>query len=441
MSDAPRTIMRLYGPDGELPLVDWSIAEAMSAEPLSWEATIDNAAGAYNPADGVLDCDAGARFNFEMQTGGVPWRSPDLVQLDYQIDEEASSSLVKIKGSDLSEKLLIEDQFLPDVHHASNPMTAHAIFAAVGTLCGVDIKCHFLDFSPPEMHLVGTPFDWLHQLLELVQGWMEARGATLHFYAGGEATYPSEFNLVDNRHLKLLSYRRSRKGIYNAATAQRVATGAGRSTPTPIRARGVGFCRHSFSPSLVAILNLTIYGGRAELITWWAEDGSPLSTTGPTGGIFVGTTVPAASVQFSLVPDAAPTPENPDRAYELSITGYTTPPPNLDQAFEATYEATSDQAKSLRRPMPEPLTSQLLSSEAQCLDYATRVVREQLLNYGQIRLSTLANPLIRPGQGLTFDLSRRGLLAHWCLVRRRIMSGTATEAVMALECARPRVLE
>ena len=448
-------------PDTPMPILSWTHSESRG-EATEWSVELDNKTGSFapgadpddpeNPWAGLLDCDPTTNdspqevkryFWFEWTINGVLTKSTRLLQTEYQSDDNPKESKVTIGGTDYTELWCDEDQLMADVDAHIAVESSTAAIEATATFCGavVNFDESFVSWYVPMLHRVGTPLDWLRDLLEVRQGWfLHDDDGIMQIYAGGVDFSEAEVDheIIERERLKVVRYRKSAQGIKNSGICQRVQEQNDVTPDGGSRTTGLGETDFTFDPATMVVLDIKCWGGSAEVMQFYDADDNPLSLI-VTGPHYFGTT-PAVKCRFNLIP------LTPGEAFEYEIHIRVTPPrPEefgpFEEEFESSYTDSADSAAYKVKPYPEPFVKECIDTQATGQDFIERKVREGLLNFAQVELSMLWDPTIRPGQFLSVTCKQAALDEHKLLVERRNGSGNSKEMVMTLECSRPRVVE
>lgn len=436
-----------------LPFTRFS-ARVSRGEPWQWSASIDNSSGDYGPESSLLDCttynglfQVQRSFAFNLTLGGQPWTAaPRLLQTDHQPVGDALSTLAAIEGSDYSEMLLTPDQKMSDVEssQAGGLKMAKATLAEILTAFGIasyDLS-DFEDYPINILHRVGSPLDWIREILEVRQAWWYFRGGTFVVKSGGGWSAGSAaWQFTDRLNIKMLSFRRSLANVYNSAVCERVDASQGIALEKNDEGRGfVGPLELDF-PVGSAQVQIWLEAGSAENVTWYDADDNILVV----GPVYTGATG-ATKVRFTLVP-----PSNESLAdamagrlyrYELTVRGQR---PNglAGSGFSANYHAeytdAADVAVHGLRPWPQPLVLPIILHQSDAQDFIQRWVRESVRTYVTAQIETVLNPFVELGQTVAITMRNLGLVGYRMMVEsiELIYDPESAQAVMRLELSRP----
>lgn len=351
-------------------------------------------------------------LRFSVTVGAETYNSPPLVPLDFQVQVEAGKMVATCSGSDQLEALLAQDEFMTQLR--SVPGTTYMAKATIEEILeAYQIDNHSLlfdDYGVQQLNRVGSPMDWIRQLLEVRQAWLGWEGDTLVARPGGIDT-PSataDFTLNGNQS-KLVNFRRSARNVWNEVLVQRVGESLA-AMDEPDEGAATGFVTVTLDrPVNMAALDVTLLDfGTADQATWFDEEDNEIDGDG--GFRYIGPTK-VAKVRFVLAPKA---PSLDPVRYRAMVYGFAHNEDfgEFDSDYSAPYADTADQALRGRRKYKRPLVNSLVPSGGVGLDFATRWVREALRGYCTAAVDTLLEPSRRPGLIGAFTLPHLGLSSY-----------------------------
>lgn len=424
----------------------WNVTRSRS-DGLRWSVVLSNSAYWPGGAQGQYFEpyeQTGGSFNTWVEctltAQGETWNSPKLAILDVAWDQQPNALKCELSGTDAgSELLLYEGVTLGDRRSTSGLVyTAAGIIEEVCGACAIDggalVFTDFSDYNVPVFHAVGQGMELVKSLLQLMQGWIYPNGSNLEFRDGGiDISAGSADITLTESNSKVVQYRKSSNGIYNEATFERTSETKYGYGPEILYGRGTQTINLD-NPLNEAILIVNLKGsGYTENWTWYDADDNPLVVSPQK--IYRGPT-PAAKVQFSVTPSLA-WGDN-DMAFEVEIKGHNSidEVAPFEEDYASTYTDTADQAVRGELPYPEPQVSEQCPDQATGLIAATKLVRENLLNYCSLNADLLLNPAHDPGMKAAATYPKLALSSKRFLVETVQWSGDANQEIETLELAR-----
>lgn len=421
----------------------WNIRRTRG-EPIAWSMTLCDQGGDLLPGGTLWDflqCDPyDAAGNLRrylicvITVGEDVWTSPKLIHLNYKTDVTPTSVLVSLSGNDQTEVLLAPDQYMADVRSTvGTPVYAHATITAILTHYNLaSYRYEFDDFIIPLLHRVGTPLDWIRDILAVRQAYFWWDEDTFVCTAGGVDVPESASDYALDA-LKVFAYQRSAAGVDNEVTVIRTAENRSGVTE-PITGSGIGFVTVPLATPLnYASARIELFAPGFDHSHVWDDAGGTPLTTSPTR-VYYGATK-AAQMRMILEPPSGGTDPIP---YKVRITGYehNTDIGAFEEILPQTYSDTADQAVRGRRSRKQPITSAMTPDNATALDYATRWTREGLRKYCTASVEALLHPLRRPGQIALVSVSVLGLSNYKMMTETVDFKGTQTSLLMGVELSR-----
>lgn len=452
----PTATLNVYGLGAgtEIPLLSATIT-VNDGEPATMTCVIDNASGDFGPTCDLFDCTTLNEsyvpqrwFQLEILGGwtGVPWLSQHWLQEDHQAVEDANDATVTVEFVDRSDALFTADQMMDDIESTSEgSVMAKTVLAEILEEYGItryDFS-GYTDHPIAILHRVGTPMDWIREIIDRRQGWWYFEEDIFILKDGGDWTTSAavDLDLTGHEHLTVLNYRRSKQAVFNSAVCQRVDASSGIALQTAGAGRGtMGPFDLDFP---VTSATASFWAPQAGLppynLVWYDAEDNILSTNATYTG-----SVAATKFEFVLeppIPDTDPTFQVP---FELYIRGQReNSNATITSNYTATYVDTADQAVNGKRPLRAPIVAPTVLDQDDAEDYVERVVRESVNSYAQAEIETILDATVTPRITVRLNVARSRLVNHKMQVTGYTfnlnLDGNNPSATMQISLQRSRV--
>lgn len=420
----PTVVLNVYGTGAGtvLPLLSCTYS-FHRGEQSTLTAVIDNASGDFGPTCAIFDCTTVDEdyvplrwFQLEITGGqtGVTWKSPYFLQDDHHAVEDAQDATVTVQFTDLSESLFVGDQMMDDVETTSATLKmAKATIAEILEAYGIENydMTGYTDHAIAMLHRVGTPMDWIREIIDRRQGWWYFEEDTFMLFDGGNwsASNSPDLEFTGNEHLTILNYRRTKQSLFNQAVCQRVDATSGLALEFTGEARGTTE-DHALDFACISC-TARVWAPTAGVPPYdfeWLDDEDNVIGTLAT---YTGST-PAVAVRFVLEPEISAPPEY-QVPYELYVQG-TAENSNatITSNYTATYADSFDQALNGKRPLKAVITAPTVLNQTDADDYVQRVVLESVISYAQAEIETILDATVTPGITVGLTVKRSRLTDH-----------------------------
>lgn len=446
-------VVKWYAGETEVPWVSWEIARfrnepakfsvELAEEALEWAVSSDDEhLASLGDPDYPWTCEA------TWPDGSLDdWEDcPHFVQDDYQFSGEEDANKVEVSGTDFSVLLMApQDEAMDDVVDEDS----HDVLAEIFTAYGVSYSLDNTAYEISEMHRIGSPLDWVRQILEIYQDWYIFEGSTLKVKRTVFPATPS-WTLTDREHLKVLSYRRNLNGVYNTVTVERTEKGASNGIVARVEksggdSLGIQTWEALFDPPVYwARPVINVKRGTFGTFVYKDSEGGILTGTAPAASnMYFSATDPASTVVFTVTPNPDATTQGPytPQYSGYFVGGYGAATGDAPEDYSVTYADSADVAIHGTRRYHRPISNSLVGTAALALIYATRWVAEALRTFATAEVEILFNPHIVPGQTVRVTDYYSGIDGDDFLVDAVYHTGSTDSITTRLELSRPAALE